>query len=74
MGKIEEEMTFEAALLELEEIVERLEGGDLTLATSLELYERGQELARFCRRQLETASLRVEQLTEEGEIIELEAE
>jgi len=65
------ELTFEAALQELEETVNRLENGDLTLDESLALYERGQQLAVHCQAQLEQATLRVEQLTGDGEIVEL---
>lgn len=67
-----EEIKFEEAIAELEEIVARLEAGDLTLEESLALFERGQQLAEFCNRQLEAATLRVEQLTEHGEIVEIE--
>lgn len=67
-----EEMDFEEALAELEGIVARLEAGDLTLEESLALFERGQLLAEFCNKQLEAATLRVEQLTEHGEIVEVE--
>jgi exodeoxyribonuclease VII small subunit len=67
-----EELTFETALHELEETVARLEGGDLTLDEALALFERGQGLADYCNRQLDQAALRVEQLTADGEIIELE--
>ena len=63
---------FEEALSELEQIVARLEVGDLTLEESLALFERGQLLAGYCNQQLESASLRVEQLTEHGEISEIE--
>lgn len=65
------ELTFEAALKELEETVAKLENGDLTLEQSLALYERGQQLATHCQTQLEQASLRIEQLTGDGEIVEL---
>jgi exodeoxyribonuclease VII small subunit len=67
-----DDLTFESALRELEETVARLEGGDLTLDESLALFEKGQLLADFCNRQLDQAALRVEQLTADGEIIELE--
>jgi len=66
-----QDLAFEEALRELEEIVQRLEAGDLTLEASLALFERGQMLARRCNQQLDSASLRVEQLTAEGEIVEL---
>ena len=66
-----EDMTFEQALQELETIVAQLESGDLTLEESLNLFERGQLLAKRCTNQLEEATLRVEQLTKDGEIVEL---
>ena len=65
---MEEELTFEQALGELEKTVASLENEDLTLDESLALYERGQKLARFCQEYLEQAALRVEFLTEDGEI------
>ncbi len=66
-----DEMSFEAALQELESIVAQLEAGDLTLEQSLALFERGQLLAKRCHARLDEASLRVEQLTADGEIVEL---
>ena len=71
---IDEQLSFEDALQELESIVARLEEGDLSLEESLSLFERGQALADHCNEQLETAALRVEQLTEHGEIKEIEVE
>jgi exodeoxyribonuclease VII small subunit len=53
---------FEAALSELEGIVERMERGDLALAESLQLFERGMGLTRQCRTSLETAELKVRDL------------
>ena len=66
------ELSFEEALTELDDIVAKLEAGELTLEESLSLFERGQKLAARCNKQLDEASLRVEQLSEEGEIVELE--
>ena len=68
------DLSFEEALRNLEEIVSRLEMGDLTLEESLALFEQGQKLARHCSSQLEAATLRVEQLTGDGEIIALDLE
>ena len=68
------ELNFEEALRDLEEIVSRLETGDLSLEESLALFEQGQKLARTCSRQLEAATLRVEQLTGDGEIVALDLE
>ena len=66
-----ETLSFEDAQKELEAIVGRLEAGELTLNESLTLFERGQKLAAHCNKQLEQATLRIEQLTSDGEIIEL---
>jgi exodeoxyribonuclease VII small subunit len=59
---------FESALAELDTIVKALEEGDLTLERSLELYERGVQLSRFCHATLEGAERRIEILNERGEI------
>ena len=59
---------FEAAIVELETIVKKLEEGDLALEQSLALYERGVQLSRFCHAQLEQAERRIEILNERGEL------
>ena len=59
---------FEAAIAELETIVKKLEEGDLPLEKSLELYERGVQLSRFCHTRLEEAEKRIEILNERGEL------
>ena len=59
---------FESAIAELEKIVKQLEEGDLPLEQSLALYERGDELKRYCHDQLGAAQRRIELLTERGEI------
>ena len=53
---------FEASLDELEKVVKQLEGGDLSLERSLELFEKGMTLSEACRKQLEEAETRVELL------------
>lgn len=53
---------FETSLKELEDIVQRMERGDLKLEESLKLFERGMTLTGECRSALETAELRVKQL------------
>lgn len=53
---------FEASLKELEEIVARMERGDLPLEESLKLFERGVALTRECRSSLDSAELRVRNL------------
>ena len=63
------ELSFEEALLDLEQTVSQLESGNLSLEASLALFERGRRLAVHCGRLLDEAQLRVEQLTEDGEIV-----
>ena len=59
---------FEAAIAELETIVKKLEEGDQPLEKSLELYERGVQLSRFCHTRLEEAEKRIEILNERGDL------
>lgn len=59
---------FEAAIAELETIVKKLEEGDLALEASLQLYERGVHLSRFCHARLEEAERRIEVLNERGDL------
>lgn len=65
----EEELNFEEAYAELEQVVEALEAGGATLEETLSLYERGIELASYCEAVLEQAELRVQmvQQNEDGE-------
>jgi exodeoxyribonuclease VII small subunit len=51
---------FETALKKLEEIVKKLENGELSLDSALELFEEGVKLSRFCHSKLEEAERRVE--------------
>ncbi len=61
---------FEDALKRLEELVKRMEAGDLTLDESLKAFEEGIRLIRFCTRKLDETERRVEILLrdEQGEI------
>jgi exodeoxyribonuclease VII small subunit len=59
---------FESAIAELDSIVKRMEEGDLTLEKSMELYERGLQLSKFCHSTLEAAERRIEILNERGEL------
>jgi len=54
--------SFEASLGELEQLVERLEGGEQSLEAALKDFERGIALTRQCQQSLKTAELRVQQL------------
>jgi len=70
--KKDQELTFEAAFQELEETVQRLEGGELTLDEAIALFERGQILVRLCDEKLEQAELRVNQLLPDGDQVPFE--
>ncbi len=60
-------MSFEKALAELETIVGKLEAGELSLDESLEIFEKGVEMARFLRTELEKAEKKVEILLKDAE-------
>ncbi|HDN79907.1 MAG: exodeoxyribonuclease VII small subunit [Chloroflexi bacterium] len=62
-----ESLSFEQAYHKLEEIVRRLEEGDLSLDDSIALYEEGVKLAQFCEKLLEEAELRIRKLQPDGE-------
>jgi len=57
-----ETLTFEKALAELEQIVGKLERGDVPLAESIAIYERGEALKARCAELLKEAEARVEKI------------
>lgn len=61
------EKPFETSLAELEEIVAKLEDGDLPLEKSLDLFEKGIKLSRECRERLTNAERRIEILMKEAD-------
>ena len=64
-------VSFESGFAELEQVVARLQEGNLSLEESLALFERGMQLARQCGAQLEQAELRVRQLLDSGAMADL---
>lgn len=62
---------FEEALKELEEIVRKMESGDLTLEKSLKSFEEGVRLSRFCSKRLDEAERRVEILLKNEEELDI---
>lgn len=66
----DETPSFETALKQLEEVVQRLEKGELPLEESLKLYEEGIRLSRLCHAKLEEAEGKIELLIKDarGEI------
>jgi exodeoxyribonuclease VII small subunit len=61
------QLSYEDAREELIDVVRRLEAGGTTLEESLALWERGEELAKVCRRWLEGARARLDAALSEGE-------
>lgn len=57
-----DELSFEAALARLEEIVRTLEKGEAPLDQSIELYQEGDKLKRHCEARLKSAQARIEQI------------
>jgi exodeoxyribonuclease VII small subunit len=64
---VSDELTFESAQRELEQIVERLERGETGLDEAIGLWERGEELYRFCVGKLDAAQGRIEELAKRVE-------
>jgi exodeoxyribonuclease VII small subunit len=60
-------VTFEDAQKELEQIVEKLERGEAGLDEAIALWERGEELYRFCRERLDAAHGKIEELAKQAE-------
>jgi len=63
------DITFEAAMARLEEIVKYLESGQAPLDKSLEVFEEGVALVKLCNSKLDSAEQKVRFLTAEGEEI-----
>ena len=77
MSETKNEIDFEKALAELEQLVETMEKGELTLEESLKQFERGVTLTRACQKALAEAEQKVRILTrdnESAELAEFEAE
>ena len=56
------DLTFEAALKELEEIVSQLDTGSIDLDKAVEAYEKGAKLKQHCEKKLKEAQLRIEKI------------
>ena len=56
------DLSFEDALRSLEDVVRRLESGDVPLDESISLYERGEELRKHCQARLDAAQARIEKI------------
>ena len=67
MSEKKEEMTFEQALARLEAIVKGLDGGEIPLDESLDLFEEGVSLVKLCNSKLENVERRIKIVSGEGE-------
>lgn len=59
------EKTFEEALTQLEEIVIKLENGDIALEESIKLFKKGMELTKLCKGKLDTAETQLKKLVKD---------
>lgn len=57
-------MTFESAMVKLEEIINKLESGNESLENSLKLFEEGSALASLCYGKLQSAEQKIKQISE----------
>lgn len=60
-------MSFEDALRALEDVVRRLEGGDVPLDDSISLYEHGEKLRKHCQARLDAAQARIERIVADAD-------
>jgi len=60
-------LSFEQAMAELEQVVGKLERGDVALADSIDLYERGAKLKKHCEKKLRDAEEKVAAITLDGD-------
>lgn len=58
-----QKITFEQAMAELDEIVRKLENGQIPLEEAVKTYERGMELKKICEEKLNAAEMKIEKLT-----------
>ncbi len=65
-SKAGEKQSFEEALKRLEEIVEKLEGGNSSLEESIKLYEEGMLLGKLCTTQLTEAKLKLKKIQKDS--------
>ncbi len=70
--KVAKRPSFEESLAQLEQLVERMESGDLSLEASLQEFEKGMQLSDQCQTVLEEAEQRVQILTGKNKLKEFD--
>ncbi len=73
-AKSSEVIDFESTLEQLEELVQQMESGELGLEASLKAFERGVKLTRQCQTALKNAELKVQALTADDKLEDLDLE
>ena len=66
-------VNFEASLDKLKKIIEKLEGGDISLEESVKSFEEGIGLVKECQKQLSQAELKVKKLLDNGDTVDLDS-
>ncbi|MFS0635936.1 exodeoxyribonuclease VII small subunit [Mesobacillus foraminis] len=67
----EKELTFEQAMEKLEDIVEKLEEGDVPLEEAISFYKEGMELSKLCHNKLKHVETQLTQvLTDDGQAVD----
>ena len=71
MTKVEiENMNFEETLQELENIINKLEAGEVPLDETITLYERGSELKKYCEKKLQSAEEKIQRISQKQSVSE----
>lgn len=66
----EDKMSVEEAFAQLDKIVERLEGEEISLEESFQVYQKGMELLKYCSGKIDTVEKKMMKLNENGELSE----
>ena len=72
MAKSEEKLSLEQILEQLDETIEALQSGEVSLEESFELYKKGMDYVKLCNETIEQVEKKVLMLNQEGTLDELE--
>ena len=67
-----DKVNFESSIKKLEQIVAKLEDGDISLEDSVKSFEEGVGLVKECQKQLSAAELKVKKLLDNGDTVDLD--
>lgn len=66
-----EQLSFEKAMAQLEEVVEKLEQGDVPLEEAITMFQEGMQLSKFCHDKLQAVEKQMDQIVNEDGEVEL---